>query len=187
MRIIAGDWRGRKLLAPEGDSTRPITDRVKQSVFDILTPRIAGSRVFDCFAGTGSLGLEALSRGAADAVFFESDASAVARLRKNISEFKADDRGRVVAVDLFRWFENQSGSKVRADIVFLDPPYRFLTERSADLKRLAKTVAERHLAAGGVVVLRRSMRDDLDLPPLQRYDLRAYGSMAVELLTRPES
>src|SRR3954463_11454418 len=84
MRIIAGEFRGRRLLPPEGDTTRPITDRAKQSLFDILAPRIEGSRVYDCFAGTGSMGLECLSRGAAAVTFFESDRSALARLRKNI-------------------------------------------------------------------------------------------------------
>jgi len=70
MRIIAGEHRGRKLLPPEGDVTRPITDRVKQSLFDILAPRIEGARVYDCFAGTGSMGLECLSRGSSHATFF---------------------------------------------------------------------------------------------------------------------
>ena len=187
MRIIAGEWRGRNLLAPEGQTTRPITDRVKQSVFDMLAPRIEGARVYDCFAGTGSLGLECLSRGALTAVFFESDSSAVARLRRNISEVAAESRGRIVSGDIFRWFENSRNPAERADIVFLDPPYRFLSERANELKRLAEIVAERHLAPGGIVVLRRSIQDNLELPPLQRYDLREYGSMAVEFLTVVEN
>src|SRR5687768_6336297 len=84
MRIIAGEFRGRRLLPPEGtDVTLPITDRVKQSLFDILAPRIEGARVYDLFAGTGSMGLECLSRGAAHATFFEADRSAVQRLQKN--------------------------------------------------------------------------------------------------------
>src|SRR5438094_5779339 len=84
MRIIAGEFRGRRLLAPESDTTRPITDRVKQSLFDILAPRMEGATVLDLFAGTGSMGLESLSRGAAAAWFFEADRPALARLRRNI-------------------------------------------------------------------------------------------------------
>src|SRR5205814_10597115 len=103
MRIIAGEFRGRKLLPPEGDATRPITDRVKQSLFDILTPNIEGARVYDIFAGTGSMGLESLSRGAAQATFFESDRSAIERLRKNIASLKLEDRCQMVAGDLFKW------------------------------------------------------------------------------------
>ena len=84
MRIIAGEFCGRKLLSPEGDTTRPITDRVKQSLFDIVSPYIEGAAVYDCFAGTGSMGLECLSRGAAHVTFFELDKSAGERLRRNI-------------------------------------------------------------------------------------------------------
>src|SRR6185436_15416362 len=128
MRIIAGEFRGRKLLPPEGDVTRPITDRVKQSLFDILAPAIEGAWVYDCFAGTGSMGLESLSRGAAHATFFEADRSAVTRLRKNIVAVGVTDRSTVVAADLFRWSASTKPQQ-KADIVFLDPPYRFLRER----------------------------------------------------------
>src|SRR5687767_8265786 len=106
MRIIAGEFRGRKLLPPAGDVTRPITDRVKQSLFDILTPLLPDARVYDCFAGTGSMGLECLSRGAAEVTFFEADREAVSRLKKNVESVKAGDRSRVVAGDLFRWFRD---------------------------------------------------------------------------------
>src|SRR6476646_5480100 len=96
MRIISGEFRGRKLLPPEGDVTRPITDRVKQSLFDILTPLIPDAVVYDCFAGTGSMGLECLSRGSAAVTFFEADRSAIARLKQNIAAVDAQVRSRVV-------------------------------------------------------------------------------------------
>src|SRR5690348_5969140 len=108
MRIIAGEHRGRRLLAPEGDATRPITDRVKQSLFDILAPRIAGATVYDCFAGTGSMGLECLSRGAERAIFFERDRSAVTRLRNNIAAIREEGRSQVIATDIFRYFSNRT-------------------------------------------------------------------------------
>src|SRR5687767_15734087 len=104
MRIIAGEFRGRKLLPPAGDVTRPITDRVKQSLFDILTPDLPDARVYDCFAGTGSMGLESLSRGAAHATFFEADRSAAALLRKNIAALQVENRSTVIDRDLFKWF-----------------------------------------------------------------------------------
>src|ERR1700722_14822203 len=105
MRVIAGEFRGRKILPPQGETTRPITDRVKQSLYDILTPRLDGAIVWDLFAGTGSLGLESLSRGAQRAVFFETDRSAVARLRRNIEALGLRrDRAIVQATDVFRWF-----------------------------------------------------------------------------------
>src|SRR2546421_10905270 len=104
MRIIAGEYRGRRLLAPEGQATRPITDRAKQSLFDILAPRIEGTVVYDCFAGTGSMGLECLSRGAAQAIFFERDRSAVGRLRLNVAALKVEARAQIIATELFGYF-----------------------------------------------------------------------------------
>src|SRR3954464_8077621 len=128
MRIIAGEFRGRKLLAPESDTTRPITDRVKQSLFDILTPMIPDAIVYDCFAGTGSMGLESLSRGASRAVFFERDRSALQRLKQNIEALNIAPSSRVVSEDIFKWFRsaaNKPDEASRAGIVFLDPPYKF--------------------------------------------------------------
>src|SRR5678816_316313 len=105
MRIIAGVFGGRKLLPPAGEVTRPITDRAKQSLFDVIHDLVDGARVYDCFAGTGSMGLECLSRGAEHATFFEADRSAVALLRKNIDTLSVRDRCSVVDRDLFKWFE----------------------------------------------------------------------------------
>jgi 16S rRNA (guanine(966)-N(2))-methyltransferase RsmD len=183
MRIIAGEFRGRRLLAPEGDVTRPITDRVKQSLFDILAPILADARVYDCFAGTGSMGLECLSRGAAQVTFFEADRSAASRLRKNIDTLKVGDRSTVVSDDLFRWFNKPAGnSQAKIDLIFLDPPYRFLKERPADLLQLADRFAANHLAKDGIVVFRHDAADSLALPPLVAADVRSYGSMTLEFL-----
>jgi 16S rRNA (guanine966-N2)-methyltransferase len=185
VRIIAGEFRGRKLLAPEGDVTRPITDRVKQSLFDILTPLLPDARVYDCFAGTGSLGLEALSRGAAHATFFEADRSAVQRLKKNISTLGVGGRSAVAAGDLFRWFDAATAPAEKVQIVFLDPPYRFLKERPVDVRQLAANIARDHLAPDGTCVFRHDARDELDLPPLVRHDRREYGGMTLDFL-RPD-
>jgi 16S rRNA (guanine966-N2)-methyltransferase len=191
MRIIAGEFRGRSLLPPAGQqTTRPITDRAKQSLFDVLTPQIEGALVYDCFAGTGSLGLESLSRGAKFATFFEADRPAVTRLHQNIAALKVQDRSRVVSGDLFKWFElsttrpdstNASG----ADIVFLDPPYRFLRDRSDEVLQLALHLSHGHLNPNATVVFRHDAHDKLPLPNLTSYDSREYGDMTIELL-RPE-
>src|SRR5215218_4314277 len=147
MRIIAGEFRGRRLLPPESETTRPITDRVKQSLFDILAPVIEDATVYDCFAGTGSMGLECLSRGAKHATFFEADRSAAQRLEKNIATLGVGERSRVVQGDLFRWFEARADvdRDAGADLIFLDPPYRFLRERPDDLRRLVMLFVEAHL------------------------------------------
>jgi 16S rRNA (guanine(966)-N(2))-methyltransferase RsmD len=180
MRIIAGEFRGRRLLSPIGDQTRPITDRVKQSLFDILAPGIPDSHVYDCFAGTGSLGLECLSRGAASAVFVESDRSAVALLRKNIDALGVGSRSTVVAGDAFQWFSSTTNRP--ASIIFLDPPYAFVRDRNEDLRRLGEQIAAHHLSPDGIVVLRHSSQDGVELGPLLRYDERIYGGMTIEFL-----
>jgi 16S rRNA (guanine966-N2)-methyltransferase len=182
MRIIAGDFRGRRLLAPETDATRPVTDRVKQSLFDILTPLIMDARVYDVFAGTGSMGLESLSRGAAHVTFFEADRSAAARLRRNIETLAVQDRSQVITQDLFRWFATVPEPQQRGDLIFLDPPYRFLRERSADLQSLAAAMAQRHLSPQGTIVFRHDAADQLELPALAVEDVRTYGGMTLEFL-----
>ena len=187
MRIIAGEFRGRNLLPPVGEVTRPITDRAKQSLFDVITPLIEGARVYDCFAGTGSMGLECLSRGAKFVTFFEADRPALTRLSQNIMAVRAGERSRVIPGDLFRWFERTNtrpgtAGEIGADLVFLDPPYKFLTERPDELLQLTLHLTRAHLPAGATVVFRHDVKDKLDLPNLERYDAREYGDMAIELL-----
>jgi len=184
MRVIAGEFRGRRLLPPVGDTTRPITDRVKQSLFDILAPSIPGANVYDCFAGTGSMGLECLSRGAQLATFFEADRSAVQLLKKNIETLHVVNRAMVIPSDLFAWFRSHETVPRPVDLIFLDPPYRFLRERPEDLRGLAKAFAA-HLAPDGMVVFRHDAGDSLSLPSLVVGDVREYGSMTIELLRLP--
>jgi 16S rRNA (guanine966-N2)-methyltransferase len=184
MRIIAGEFRGRRLLPPAGDQTRPVTDRVKQSIFDILAPRIEGATVYDCFSGTGSFGLESLSRGARHATFFESHRPTAAVLRQNIQTLGVSLRSTIVTSD---WFSHVVGatSQSGTDLIFLDPPYRFLSERADDLRTAVAALVERHLAPGGLICFRHDAADSLDLPAAVVVDSRSYGSMAVELLASP--
>jgi 16S rRNA (guanine966-N2)-methyltransferase len=185
MRIIAGEFRGRKLLPPSGQQTRPITDRVKQSLFDILAPTIEGSRVYDCFAGTGSMGIECLSRGALHATFFERDRSALELLRQNIDSIGMKKQSTIVAADIFRWFHTPPAEPSHADIVFLDPPYRFLIEEPHKLRQLARDMSV-HLTASSVVMFRHDANDRLELPNLARYDQREYGGMMLEFLRKSD-
>ncbi len=125
MRIIAGAWKGRPLRAPPGDATRPTADRVRQSIFDMLLHApwagravMEGAHVLDAFAGTGALGLEALSRGAADATFIENHPAALACLKANVAACGAGARARVLARDVLR-----PGKGFGRTLIFLDPPY----------------------------------------------------------------
>lgn len=150
MRIVAGAWRGRRLAAPPGAGTRPTADRVRQALFDMLLHApwggrglIEGARVLDAFAGTGALGLEALSRGAAGAVFMETDRAALAALHANIAACAAADRCTVLAVDALAAPPGE-----RCGLVFLDPPYgQGLVERA-----VARLTDAGWVGAGTVVV-----------------------------------
>jgi 16S rRNA (guanine966-N2)-methyltransferase len=122
LRIIAGEWRGRKLAAPEGDATRPTADRTRETLFSMLVSRIGsfeGLRVADLFAGSGALGLEALSRGAAHATFVEQDPAAIRAIRSNISALRAQAQCDVKAASVL----TLGPAKEPLDILFLDPPY----------------------------------------------------------------
>ena len=123
MRVVAGDLRGRKIESPTGEGTRPTTDKVREAVFNALGSLgvIDGSRVIDVFAGTGALGIEALSRGASHCVFVENDREALAVLRKNIATLGLGDRSTVIANDAFSGLASHGV----ADILIADPPYGF--------------------------------------------------------------
>ncbi|MEO0872681.1 MAG: 16S rRNA (guanine(966)-N(2))-methyltransferase RsmD [Pseudomonadota bacterium] len=122
MRIISGQWRGRKLTAPKGDLTRPTADRTRETLFSMLTSRLGsfeGLQVADLFAGSGALGLEALSRGAADCLFVEQDRAALDAIRANIAHLEARDRTRVEATSVMQ-LRARPGP---LDLILLDPPY----------------------------------------------------------------
>ena len=157
MRIVAGAWRGRALAAPPGTETRPTADRVRQALFDILMhapwwgpDRMAGASVLDLFAGTGALGLEALSRGAAHALFVENAPAALRVLRANIAACRAEDRCAVLAADA-----RALPKGAPADLIFLDPPYH------QDLVGLAMDGLRRSgRAAAGTLVVAETARDE---------------------------
>lgn len=122
MRIIAGDWRGRPIIAPEGRATRPTSDRAREGLFSMLASRLGrfeGLRIADLFAGTGALGLEALSRGAAHCLFIDSDRSALASIERNIQAVGAKARAELRGQSV----EYASPPSAPFDLLFLDPPY----------------------------------------------------------------
>ena len=122
MRIISGSARGRTIVAPQGMDTRPTQDYVRESLFNILRADVPGARVLDLFAGSGALGLEALSRGAEHAVFVDSARAAVACVRRNVETLRMDGRCQVLACDWRAAAQRLAGGGF--DLVFIDPPYR---------------------------------------------------------------
>ncbi len=170
MRIIAGEWRGRPLKAPKG--ARPTADRVKEALFSILGDRVPGARVLDLFAGSGALGIEALSRGAAQATFVDDDAQAIARLRANLPEA---DRAVIARRSATAFLREARG---QYDLVFLDPPYRLAPRLGPELSGPVTAV----LAPAGLAISESDRRHPLDLSPgLATQDERRYGDTLIRL------
>ncbi len=170
-------------MAPPGRATRPMLDRVREAVFSSMQPRLADAVVLDLFAGSGSLGLEALSRGARHVRFVERGAPALAALRANVDALGVRDRVTVVADDALK----PAAWGPAADIVLLDPPYALLEERRARfLDRVAALV--QHVGPDGVVVLHTS-RDALETADVEGYRarVRRYGTNDLWYLERPPS
>ena len=172
MRIIAGQWRGRPLIAPQGQDTRPTADRVREALFSMLASRVGsfeGLRVADLFAGSGALGLEALSRGAAHCVFVENDRRAVDSIRANIAALEAC--GEVLA----RGAEH-AALPHPVDLAFLDPPY------GSGLAPLV--LAKLEVAAGGWVSVETGRSEPIAADGYEVEAERSYGKARITLLRR---
>lgn len=133
MRVIAGEFRSRRLKCIPGDATRPTPDRLRETLFNILAPRIEGATFVDAYAGTGAVGIEALSRGARHAWFLEKNRAALEAIRENVAALQLERRSSVIAGPVLLTLE-----RYRADIVFLDPPYPLEREYAAALELLAQ-------------------------------------------------
>jgi len=153
MRVIAGSLKGRRLLAPTWEGLRPTSDKLRETLFNIVAPRIAGARVFDGFAGTGAVGIEALSRGAAHATFVERDPRAAALIEENLAHCGIADGYAIIRASVDAALERlrDRDAAARFDIVFLDPPYD--ADPSGALAAAGALVAN-----GGVVVLEHARK-----------------------------
>jgi 16S rRNA (guanine966-N2)-methyltransferase len=171
VRVVAGEFKGRRLEAPRGMRTRPTADRVREALFSMLGD-VSGARVLDLFAGSGALGIEALSRGAASAVFVERDPRAAAAIERNLSSLGLDER--VLRQDALRFLARAEGGTF--DLVFCDPPYD-------SASRLAGPLAERLpalTAEGARIVIESDKRRPLELPlPLVKE--RTYGDTRIAI------
>ena len=177
MRVISGSARGRKLKSPKTSETRPIMDRVKTALFDILAPEILGMRVLDLFAGVGSVGIEALSRGAAAATFVERSPEAFRLVRENLAITGLSDRAEVLRTDAFAYLQQAAASGRRYDLVYVAPPQYEGLARQA----LAQLDSAPLTEPDGLVIVQihpqeRGEVDNLPLTRLRRYDERKYGS-----------
>jgi 16S rRNA (guanine966-N2)-methyltransferase len=187
MRIIAGQRRGHKIDGPKPTAEmRPTSDFVRESLFNMVGGLMEGMTAIDLFAGTGAIGLEALSRGAERAIFVERDREAVALIHRNIATLRYQDRTQVRLADAYRWAKNFQPADDRPFAVFLDPPYREVEHRGRQMNQLISALVQK-LPADSLVALEagRDLGEEL-LPDLDAWDVRRYGEtqIAIRLLTK---
>jgi 16S rRNA (guanine966-N2)-methyltransferase len=174
MRVVAGELKGQKLVAPQGWKVRPTSERVREAVFSTLGERVEGAVVLDLYCGTGALAIEALSRGAARATLVDRDTRPALG---NVERLGLGDRARLVRADAGSWLASTSNQAERFDIVFIDAPYRVAPDLAAELDTHLPGV----LAAGGRAVIESGARRPLTVKTLQRLRQRRYGAADVSI------
>jgi 16S rRNA (guanine966-N2)-methyltransferase len=192
LRIIGGEFRGRHLCYSGDPRTRPMKDRLREAIFNLIGPSIRGTHALDLFAGTGALGLESLSRGAARATLIEQHRPTAAVISQNVAGLGVQQRAEVVIGNVFVWWQRQRGTGVPATpelgplpwVVFCSPPYDFYVERAAEmLELIAGLVAS--APPGSVFVVEADGRFDFgQLPDPPAWDIRQYPPSVVGLLRK---
>ena len=177
MRVIAGKARGHKLISPEGMDVRPTSDRVKESMFNIIQKKLVDSVVVDFFSGTGNLGIEALSRGAAKAYFIDKSPNSIKIIRENLEKTRLDPFAEVINQESELAVNTLVAKKVQADVIFMDPPY---LKGFEDL--MLQRIAEYELlTSDGIIVIEHDktteIRDEID--KFTRYRRNDYGNTSV--------
>jgi 16S rRNA (guanine966-N2)-methyltransferase len=180
MRIIAGSHKGARIFAPKGRETRPTGDRVREAAFNLVGP-VDGMRVLDLYAGSGAMGLEALSRGAEHATFVEADQAAAETVVRNLEKLGLTS-ATVLREDAARRLAADAALGRRYDLVLIDPPYRMLPRILPMLATYLPPIVE----AGGLVVIESEVREEPELP-LPKRTSRRYGSVRVTVFTGAEA
>lgn len=182
MRIIAGEKKSRKIEAPEGQETRPTADRIKEAMFSILQNRLYDARVLDLYAGSGALSLEALSRGAGQAVLVDKSFKACRVIRQNIETLGYQEKTQLLNMEdrkAIEWLEKEGR---QFDLIFLDPPYRL--ETTAICQRLA----EKLMADGGLILCEHDRKTPPETPDgLELRDRREYGITGLTFFVKKEA
>ena len=177
-RVIAGDLGGRNLDSPDGKRTHPMSERVRNALFNIIGDEIKGARILDAFAGTGAIGIEAMSRGAEHATFVEKDRAACAVLMNNIMRLGIEDKVKVVKAPVSGWLDTYKGDQF--DVIFADPPYH-------DVQFSTATKLMGLLKPSALMVLSHPGRDECPTRPgVVVVDNRSYGDATLTLFRREE-
>ncbi len=178
MRIIAGSRKGARIFAPKGLDTRPTSDRVREAAYNLIGP-VDGAAVLDLFAGSGAMGLEALSRGAASVVFVESSREACRTIERNLDKLRLTG-ATVLCQEARRALAEDAAAGRRYDLVSIDPPYGMFPS----VRALLSTYLPAILAEDGLAVVETAAKEEPDLPPLARRTSRGYGSARLTVFER---
>ena len=178
MRIISGKLKGKKLFLPKDKSTRPLKDLVKVSIFNLLDhskkmkKNLENSSILDLFSGSGSFGLECLSRGSKLVYFFENYVDAIKILEKNLSLFKKNQNFKIFKKDCFEFFDSNQNMNKKFDIIFLDPPYKEMRINNL----IEKILENRILNPDGIIIIHRHKKDKVEITDkIKILDIRNYG------------
>ncbi|SHH09454.1 16S rRNA (guanine(966)-N(2))-methyltransferase RsmD [Tepidibacter thalassicus] len=184
MRVISGSARGLKLKSPKGMDVRPTTDRVKESVFNIINNRLMDSFVLDVFSGTGSLGIEALSRGAQKCIFVDLSKESIKIIKENVQKARFDEKSEIILSDAINAINKLAARKNKFDIIFMDPPY---------LKNLIEPVLEEIskkniLENNGIIIVEHDTKDKLSekINNIYMYREKKYGNTTISFFALEE-
>jgi 16S rRNA (guanine(966)-N(2))-methyltransferase RsmD len=185
IRIVAGTLRGRKIECDVNPAMRPTPQRTREALFSILGNAVPDRPFYDIFAGTGAIGLEAISRGATRALFVERDFRLIDGIEKNLKRFQIQDRGRVIRADAYRWAERWTPNDQEPATLFLSPPFPDLEERPEEFLALVQALMNR-MAPGGVLVLQLEECKLIErIPDHDVWDIRKYGRNMLLFWVKP--
>ena len=178
MRIISGKYKGKKLFLPKDKNTRPLKDLVKVSIFNLLdhskkiNKKLENSSILDLFSGSGSFGIECLSRGSKIVYFFENYFEAIKILEKNLSLLKNEKNFKIFKSDCFEFFNSYQKINKKFDFIFLDPPFK---EKKIN-ELIEKIIENKILNAGGIIIIHRHKKDKMEITDkIKIFDIRNYG------------
>ena len=178
MRIISGKYKGKKLFLPKDKNTRPLKDLVKVSIFNLLdhskkiNKKLEDSSILDLFSGSGSFGIECLSRGSKIVYFFENYFEAIKILEKNLSLMKNEKNFKIFKRDCFEFFNSYQKINKKFDFIFLDPPFK---EKKIN-ELIEKIIENKILNAGGIIIIHRHKKDKMEITDkIKIFDIRNYG------------
>lgn len=189
MQIIAGKFKGHKINAPKGSETRPTSGRLRETVFNILQNEIEGTHFLDLFAGSGAMGLEALSRGAAKATFVDQNRTSIRTIEKNIERLALKDQANLICDEVLKTLAFFHKTRQQFDLIFVDPPYALVGKSIEETPPLSSKVLSaidqyQLLAPGGILLIEESKHIDLETIPLQHLAFKNKRSTGKTTLTQ---